>query len=89
MPGLRKCLLGFRAKRFGEQYHHLQQRRRSNSKGSSLRGSQDSLITSSMSNLNMNGGAQQPGAESGNGAVNNISVADGDDEGMWSSCSLC
>lgn len=49
VPGLRKCLLGFRAKRFGEQYHHLQQRRRACSKGS-LRDSSDSL--SSVTNLN-------------------------------------
>uniref|UniRef100_A0A915E0S4 alpha,alpha-trehalose-phosphate synthase (UDP-forming) n=1 Tax=Ditylenchus dipsaci TaxID=166011 RepID=A0A915E0S4_9BILA len=50
VPGLRKCLLGFRAKRFGEQYHHLQQRRRTASKSSlrdsscSLRASNDSLM---------------------------------------------
>ncbi|KAI1727493.1 glycosyltransferase family 20 domain-containing protein [Ditylenchus destructor] len=45
VPGLRKCLLGFRAKRFGEQYHHLQQRRRTASTASraSLRDSNDSL----------------------------------------------
>lgn len=27
VPGLRKSLLGFHAKRFGEQFHHLQRRK--------------------------------------------------------------
>lgn len=43
VPGLRKCLLGVRAKRFGEQYHHMQQRRRSASKSSLLKSSNGSL----------------------------------------------
>lgn len=36
-------MLGFRAKRFGEQYHHMQQRRRSASKSSLLKNSNGSL----------------------------------------------
>nr|CAH18869.1 putative trehalose 6-phosphate synthase [Aphelenchus avenae] len=43
VPGIRKSLLGVHAKRFGEQYHHLQRRRSVSSRGGSLRGSMDSL----------------------------------------------
>lgn len=63
MPGLRKCLLGFRAKRFGEQYHHLQQRRRIGSKGS-LRDSTDSLSGYLNSVINLNGQSENYQKES-------------------------
>lgn len=69
VPGLRKCLLGFRAKRFGEQYHHLQQRRRVSSKGS-LRDSTDSLGAYLNSVTNLNGHNE-----------NNQKDSDGDDDG--------
>lgn len=42
MPGIRKSLLGSSAKRFSEQFHHLQQRRTHSS--SSLHTSSNSLL---------------------------------------------
>jgi hypothetical protein len=43
VPGIRKSLLGVHAKRFGEQYHHLQRRR---SASQSLNQSTNSLDNS-------------------------------------------
>lgn len=43
VPGIRKSLLGSSAKRFSEQFHHLQQRR-THSSSSSLHTSANSLL---------------------------------------------
>uniref|UniRef100_A0A914HFI8 alpha,alpha-trehalose-phosphate synthase (UDP-forming) n=1 Tax=Globodera rostochiensis TaxID=31243 RepID=A0A914HFI8_GLORO len=56
IPGIRKSLLGSHAKRFGEQFHHMQQRR-TMSTSSSLYASHNSLSAMSSGAVLANGGA--------------------------------
>uniref|UniRef100_A0A183BTQ7 T6PP_N domain-containing protein n=1 Tax=Globodera pallida TaxID=36090 RepID=A0A183BTQ7_GLOPA len=60
IPGIRKSLLGSHAKRFGEQFHHMQQRR-TMSTSSSLYASHNSLSAMSSGTVLANGGATAAG----------------------------